>query len=268
MLPVGSHQPIIGQCCSWPEPCRPASGLTPGNQGQHFAWHTSSVMNWREWKGRQWNEEKKMEQEKELIFLTPAVRHRDVWARLLRIRAARKGSILICHQLLMSFTAYTLPQVMFPWCPYEAVNISLCIFVAIFFIAFLIYVYTKEAEMLCMCVCLTEPFSARRLLIQLEPPKRLTANWQPLSLGASVQSWLNKPRKSGESKRVKKHTSGPSRAESSGPEVSWPQGFEGPATELQVTSISFQDLPVEYSMCEHEKSFGVSWLQRWFVSSL
>lgn len=130
----------------------------------------------------------------------------------------------------------------------------------IFYSFFLLCVYTKESEMLWMCVCLSEPFSVHRLLIQLEPPERLTANWHPLSLGAGVQSWLNKPRKSGERKRVKKHTSGPSRVESSGAEVSRPRGFEGPAAELQVTSVLFQDLPGEYSMCEHEESFGVSWL--------
>lgn len=51
-------------------------------------------MNWREWREGNGMRRKKIEQEKELIFLTPAVRHWDVWARLLRIRAARKRSIL------------------------------------------------------------------------------------------------------------------------------------------------------------------------------
>ena len=107
--------------------------------------------------------------------------------------------------------------------------------------------YTAS-EKLCVCVRLSELFSVHRLLIQLEPPECLTADWHPLSLGSGAQSWLNKPRKSGESERVKKkHTSGPSRVESSGAEVSRPLGFEGSGTELQVTSILFQDLPgVQY----------------------
>lgn len=94
-LPVVSVQPTTVLLTATVEgPAEPASRLTPGNQGQHFSWHASSVMNWREWKGREWNGEKKREQEKELIFLTPAVRHRDVWACLPRIGAARKRSIV------------------------------------------------------------------------------------------------------------------------------------------------------------------------------
>lgn len=48
---------------------------------------------------------------------------------------------------------------MFPWCPEEIGHISLSIFVAISLLCRPIY--RKETEILCMCFCLSEPFSAR-----------------------------------------------------------------------------------------------------------
>lgn len=53
-------------------------------------------------KGMEWGEER--EQEEVLIFLTPTVRHKDVWA-LLRMRAARKRSIL-SRNLSFAYNAY------------------------------------------------------------------------------------------------------------------------------------------------------------------
>lgn len=64
-LPDGSWQPIVARrSLARAEALQPAPQLTPGNRGQHFAWHASSVMNWREWKGREWNEEKKENRKK------------------------------------------------------------------------------------------------------------------------------------------------------------------------------------------------------------
>lgn len=62
ILPVGSWQLIVQLSAAYGQswgPAEPASQVTPGNRGQHFAWQASSVMNWREWKGREWNEEEK-----------------------------------------------------------------------------------------------------------------------------------------------------------------------------------------------------------------
>lgn len=121
-LPVGSRQPTVALHCLWlePRPCWTSFMTDAGESGSTFclARFQCHELEGVKGKGMEWGE-KRETGKKELIFLTPAVRHRDVWACLLRLRAARKRSIprRIFHQLLMSFTIYSLPQVMFTWCP-------------------------------------------------------------------------------------------------------------------------------------------------------
>lgn len=108
------------------------------------------------------------------------------------------------------------------------------------------YTSTSKWVLFCAYVCSVDSAGAPWM-----PDSQLVCP----SLGDGVQSWLNKPRKSGASKRVKKYTLRLSRLESSRAEVSWsPQQGLGPC---HWASNYIQDLPGEDSMCEHEKHFRV-----------
>lgn len=108
---------------------------------------------------REGNGEKKREQEKGVIFLTPAVRHKDVWACLLRIKAARQRSILSLGLSLASGIVYTIQfssgygSVMSRRCSkYLLVYFSRHIFIDFLFY---VYIYKErywDAEHVCVWV--------------------------------------------------------------------------------------------------------------------
>lgn len=100
------------------------------------------------------------------------MRHRDIWPHLLKIKASRKKGIL--SQDLMLFGDIQFASGYDSMMSVRGSKYLLVYFCSYIFIAFLC-IYTKRAEMLRICVCLTETSSVQRLLIQLEPPERLTA---------------------------------------------------------------------------------------------
>lgn len=108
---------------------------------------------------REWNGEENREQENGLIFLTRMACHRDVWTPL-RIKATRNWSFLFLDLLFASNIIYDLQLVV------DTVSILAK--------RDIVSSFLLRISVSCMFVAVLELLSA--VLMQLEPPERLTAN--------------------------------------------------------------------------------------------